>query len=125
MKIFRFITIGLYALLLTGCNNGLSIFSPEQQFYSSKTNEIEGTWKDASGILSKFKNGTFETKTTDTNEKLAEGTYYIDSNQVVQLNLRSLVRGTVSKVQCNLVSFNKTLTCTPENGKSFSLRKIN
>src|SRR4051812_765296 len=36
---------------------------------------IEGTWSDPNGLLSTFQAGNFNTRTTDTNQLLASGTY--------------------------------------------------
>ncbi|MFC4624544.1 outer membrane lipoprotein Omp10 [Daeguia caeni] len=83
---------------------------------------IEGSWIDANGITSSFNGGVFETRTTDTNEKLAEGSYRYQSPQLVEIDMRSLVRGTVSRVNCALVSPSQ-LNCTSSTGAHFSLNR--
>lgn len=83
---------------------------------------IDGNWVDANGILSSFNNGIFETRTTDTNERLAEGNYRYRSPQLVEIDLRSIVRGTTSKVNCALVSPSQ-LNCTTSDGSHFSLNR--
>jgi hypothetical protein len=83
---------------------------------------IEGNWVDANGITSSFNSGVFVTRTTDTNEKLAEGTYRYDNPQLVAIDMRSLVRGTTSRVNCALVS-PAQLNCTSSAGSQFSLTR--
>lgn len=83
---------------------------------------IEGRWVDPNGISSSFNGGVFETRTTDTNERLAEGSYRYQSPQLVEIDMRSLVRGTTSKVNCALVSPNQ-LNCTSSTGSRFSLNR--
>ncbi len=83
---------------------------------------IEGNWVDPNGIVSSFNGGSFETRTTDTNERLAEGNYRYQSPQLVEIDMRSIVRGTTSKVNCALVSPNQ-LNCTSSAGSRFSLTR--
>ncbi|MFK4825546.1 outer membrane lipoprotein Omp10 [Paenochrobactrum sp. BZR 588] len=83
---------------------------------------IDGNWVDANGITSSFNSGVFITRTTDTNEKLAEGSYRYQSPRLVEIEMRSLVRGTVSKVNCAMVSQNQ-LNCTSSAGAQFSLQR--
>lgn len=83
---------------------------------------IDGNWVDANGIISSFNGGVFITRTTDTNEKLAEGSYRYQSPRLVEIEMRSLVRGTVSKVNCALVSHHQ-LNCTSSAGAQFSLQR--
>ncbi|MBC2887518.1 hypothetical protein H7Q97_19250 [Ochrobactrum sp. CM-21-5] len=83
---------------------------------------IEGNWVDANGITSSFNGGIFETRTTDTNERLAEGNYRYLSPQLVEIDMRSIVRGTSSKVNCALVS-PAQLNCTSSAGSRFSLNR--
>lgn len=86
------------------------------------TSGIDGGWVDANGISSSFNGGLFETRTTDTNEKLAEGNYRYLSPRLVEIDLRSIVRGTTSKVNCALVTTNQ-LNCTTSTGAQFSLTR--
>ncbi|WP_420960986.1 outer membrane lipoprotein Omp10 [Brucella sp. IR073] len=83
---------------------------------------IEGNWVDANGITSSFNSGVFVTRTTDTNEKLAEGSYRYENPQLVAIEMRSLVRGTTSRVNCAVVSPSQ-LNCTSSAGSQFSLTR--
>lgn len=83
---------------------------------------IDGGWIDANGITSSFNGGVFETRTTDTNEKLAEGNYRLVSPRLVEIDMRSIVRGTTSKVNCALVTTSQ-LNCTTSTGAQFSLTR--
>jgi len=85
-------------------------------------NSIEGQWYDPNGIVSTFSNGQFETRTTDTNTLLATGKYTYTGPRVVQIDLRSLVRNTSSKVNCALAS-PSTLNCTSSSGSQFTLNR--
>jgi len=73
-------------------------------------------------LASKAAGGIFETRATDTNEKLAEGNYRYQSPQLVEIDMRSIVRGTSSKVNCALVSPTQ-LNCTSSSGSRFSLTR--
>ncbi|WP_439271672.1 outer membrane lipoprotein Omp10 [Pseudochrobactrum sp. HB0163] len=83
---------------------------------------IDGSWVDANGITSNFNGGIFETRTTDTNEKLAEGNYRYLSPRLVEIDMRSIVRGTISKVNCAQVTPSQ-LNCTTSTGAQFSLTR--
>ncbi len=85
-------------------------------------NSIEGQWFDPNGILSTFSDGQFETRTTDTNTLLATGKYTYTGPRVVQIDLRSLVRNTSSKVNCSLASPSR-LNCTSSTGSQFTLTR--
>lgn len=82
---------------------------------------LEGRWVDANGIPSTFSSGIFVTRSADTNEKLSEGNYTVDSNKLVTIEVRSLVRGTVSHVNCSLNG--DKLYCTNENNMKFILSR--
>jgi len=82
--------------------------------------EIEGDWVDGQGIHSSFRNGYFETRATDTQEKLSEGNYVMRSSERVDIEIHSLVRGTVSRVTCSFAGPTQLLCRTPE-GTNFSL----
>lgn len=84
---------------------------------------IEGRWVDANGITSSFRNGIFETRSADTNEKLAEGNYSLRAGSIIEIEMRSLVRGTVSRVNCSLANTSSVL-CTSESGERFILNRI-
>lgn len=83
---------------------------------------VEGQWIDPNGIVSSFQTGTFTTRTTDTNQLLASGTYTSTSPKLVEINMTSLVRNTQSRVNCALVTPNQ-LNCTTDSGAQFSLAR--
>ncbi|MBN9045781.1 MAG: hypothetical protein J0H18_08945 [Rhizobiales bacterium] len=121
MKRFRIIgPLAIMALALAACET--SGPGGNVPVVSRQSSGIEGKWVDANGIISSFNGGAFETRTADTNEKLAEGTYRYQSPQLVQIDMRSIVRGTASKVNCALVSPSQ-LNCTASSGARFSLTR--
>jgi len=81
---------------------------------------VEGNWVDSNGIHSSFQNGYFETRATDTQEKLSEGNYVMRSPERVDIEIHSLVRGTVSRASCAFDGPAHLLCRTPE-GANFSL----
>ena len=81
---------------------------------------IEGQWVDPNGIVSTFQAGTFTTRTTDTNQLLASGTYTNISPRLVEINMTSLLRNTQSRVNCAMATPTQ-LNCTSESGAQFSL----
>lgn len=81
---------------------------------------VEGAWADPNGIVSTFSAGTFTTRTTDTNQVLASGSYVNLSPKLVEINMTSMVRNTQSKVNCAMVSLTQ-LNCTTDSGAQFSL----
>ena len=83
---------------------------------------VEGTWVDPNGIVSTFQAGQFATRTTDTNQLLASGTYVNVSDRLVEINMTSLVRNTQSKVNCALATPNQ-LNCTTSTNAQFSLAR--
>lgn len=83
---------------------------------------VEGAWSDPNGIISTFQGGTFATRTTDTNQLLASGTYTSVSDRLVEINMTSHVRNTQSKVNCALVTPTQ-LNCTSDSGGQFSLTR--
>jgi len=87
-------------------------------------NSIEGYWLDPNGFQSRFSAGTFETRTTDTNTLLATGKYTQINSRLVQIDIRSLVRNTNSRVNCSLVSSTR-LNCTSSSGAQFMLSRRN
>ncbi|SSC71896.1 unnamed protein product [Ciceribacter sp. T2.26MG-112.2] len=72
--------------------------------------------------MSTFQAGTFSTRTTDSNQLLASGTYTMVSDRLVEINLTSLVRNTQSKVNCAMVTPSQ-LNCTSDAGSQFSLAR--
>ncbi|OCW08495.1 hypothetical protein ABT41_14890 [Brucella melitensis] len=104
MKRFRIVApLALMSLALAACET-TGPGSGNAPIIAHTPAGIEGSWVDPNGIASSFNGGIFETRTTDTNEKLAEGNYLYLSPQLVEINMRSIVRGTTSKVNCALVS---------------------
>lgn len=87
---------------------------------------IEGTWTDPNGLISTFQAGNFNTRTTDTNQLLASGTYVKASgNNLYAINMVSHVQNKQSKVNCAMIS-PQQLNCTADSGAQFSLaRKSN
>lgn len=94
----------------------------QQQHQRPVPQGVEGAWVDPNGIVSTFAGGTFTTRTTDTNQLLASGTYINTSPTLVAINMTSLVRNTQSKVNCALVSQSQ-LNCTTAEGAQFSLAR--
>ncbi|WP_377290890.1 outer membrane lipoprotein Omp10 [Rhizobium sp. SG2393] len=83
---------------------------------------VDGSWSDPNGIVSTFTGGTFSTRTTDTNQLLASGTYVNINDKLVEISMTSLVRNTQQKVNCALVTPNQ-LNCTTDKGAQFSLQR--
>lgn len=115
LKSNKFWIAGIAMLGLSACQT--QTFTPNQPPVSS----FEGSWLDQNGILSTFNNGEFQTKTTDgTNTLLAVGTYTQVSTTLAEIELRSLVRRTVSKVNCALATSTR-MNCTTSGGSQFTL----
>lgn len=122
MKRFRIIgSLALMSLVLAACETTGPVGGNSQSSVG-RPGGIEGNWSDPNGIVSSFNGGNFQTRTTDTNERLAEGSYRYQSPQLVEIDMRSIVRGTSSKVNCALVSPNQ-LNCTSSTGARFSLTR--
>lgn len=83
---------------------------------------VEGTWADPNGIVSTFASGTFSTRTTDTNQLLASGSYVSITPKLVEINMTSMVRKTQQKVNCAMVTISQ-LNCTTDTGAQFSLSR--
>ncbi len=109
------------SLALAGCMSDPAPRSlpPIQQ---QQQTSVEGQWIDPNGIVSSFQAGAFTTRTTDTNQLLASGTYTSSAPKVVEINMTSLVRNTQSRVNCALVTPNQ-LNCTTDSGAQFSLAR--
>jgi len=84
---------------------------------------IEGKWIDPNGITSSFRNGIFETRAPDTQEKLSEGNYVLHSPTMASIEIRSHVSGTVSQANCALVNTARLL-CTKADGGKFALNRV-
>ena len=82
---------------------------------------IEGTWTDPNGLISTFQAGTFNTRTTDTNQLLATGNY-VNSGSIYEISLTSLVQNKMSKVNCAMVNPTK-INCTADSGAQFTLMR--
>lgn len=120
MKPITALSLLAAAAALTSCQTErtprqLPVAQPIQQ-------GVEGAWVDPNGIVSTFAGGTFTTRTTDTNQLLASGTYTNVSPTLVEINMTSLVRNTQSKVNCALVNQSQ-LNCTTAEGAQFSLAR--
>ena len=83
---------------------------------------VEGSWADPNGIVSTFASGTFSTRTTDTNQLLASGSYVSITPKLVEINMTSMVRKTQQKVNCAMVTSSQ-LNCTSDTGAQFSLTR--
>jgi hypothetical protein len=83
---------------------------------------VEGTWADPNGIVSTFASGTFSTRTTDTNQLLASGSYTSITPKLVEINMTSMVRKTQQKVNCAMVT-TAQLNCTTDTGAQFTLTR--
>lgn len=116
MTPLRIIAIGALAGLLAACQS--VSYSPRP--VPVQPQGIEGQWVDPNGIISSFSNGRFETRTTDTNSLLAQGSYRYVSNEVVEIDLTSLLRQTNSRVNCAMVTQSQ-LNCTSSTGSQFTL----
>ncbi len=85
---------------------------------------IEGAWVDPNGIVSTFAAGSFNTRTSDSNQLLASGTYANTGPKLVEINMVSHVQNKQSKVNCAMVADNQ-INCTADSGTQFTLnRKI-
>ncbi|APG85828.1 outer membrane lipoprotein Omp10 [Sinorhizobium americanum] len=119
MKPLAMLTILATATALASCQS-----SPREirQAPQVRASGVEGAWVDPNGIISTFAGGTFSTRTTDTNQLLASGTYVNVSPTLVEINMTSLVRNTQSRVNCALVT-PAQLNCTTDAGAQFSLAR--
>ena len=111
----RSLIVVLAMLGLTACQT--------QQSYTpvAQASSFEGQWVDQNGILSTFNNGKFQTKTTDgTNTLLAIGNYKQVTPTLAEIELKSLVRRTVTQVNCALATQNR-MNCTTSSGAQFAL----
>ena len=84
---------------------------------------IEGTWTDPNGLISTFQAGAFSTRTTDTNQLLASGTYVkLSGNNLYEISMTSHVQNKQSKVNCAMISPSQ-LNCTADSGAQFTLAR--
>lgn len=120
MKITTMMTLCATTLALTACYSSGPRPLPVVQQQQAPT--VDGTWADPNGIISTFQAGNFSTRTTDTNQLLASGTYTSVSDRLIEINMTSLVRNTQSKVNCAMVTFSQ-LNCTSDSGAQFTLAR--
>lgn len=120
-RITALFSITVLGLGLAGCQPINAPYNP----YPQQHNSVEGQWADPRGVISSFYNGVFETRTSDTQEKLAEGNYVMRAPQMIEIEMRSLVRGTVSRVNCSLGNNSAQLFCTSQDGNHFVLNRKN
>jgi hypothetical protein len=111
------------AAALASCTTGRDRPLPEAP---ATPVSIDGTWSDPNGLVSTFQAGSFNTRTTDTNQLLASGTYVkLPGNNLYEISMVSHVQNKQSKVNCAMIS-PAQLNCTADSGAQFSLaRKSN
>ncbi|MBX4335429.1 hypothetical protein [Bartonella raoultii] len=115
-SIYHILCLTITAFILASC--GVS------QYYTPDIPDgIEGQWVDENGIISSFRNGVFETHAADTKEKLSEGTYNYVSAQHIEMEIRSILRGTISQVSCTMSHNATQLLCTSYTGSQFFLKR--
>ena len=119
MKIRSILTVLACSATLAACS---SSGGPRPLPPVNQGPTVDGAWVDPNGIVSTFQAGTFTTRTTDSNQILASGTYTLQGDRLVEINMTSLVRNTQSKVNCAMVTPNQ-LNCTSDTGAQFSLAR--
>lgn len=119
MNIRSITAIAACSLAVSSCYSS----GPQRQLPSVQQGpSVEGAWVDPNGIVSTFQGGTFTTRTTDSNQILASGSYMLINDRLVEINMTSLVRNTRQKVNCALVTPGQ-LNCTSDSGAQFSLAR--
>lgn len=107
--------------VLAGC-----VMGPAEQrgpSVAARPAGIEGQWVDERGVgVSTLSGGAFTTVALDTGSRLSEGTYRFIDNRTVTIEVRSLIRNTVSNVNCALATPNQ-LNCTSSDGNRFVLTR--
>lgn len=122
-RILRFASLAGMAAILSACQAVSYGPAPQPLRPPLQDNDpVEGAWVDPNGIVSYFDNGRFETRTTDTNTLLAEGSYDMQGPRLVGINMTSRVRNTNQNVSCALVAPSR-LNCTTDSGSQFSLTR--
>jgi hypothetical protein len=119
-QIVRLSSLAGLATLLAACQS--ANYGPPPALQQPQRPAIEGEWVDPNGIVSSFRSGRFETRTTDTNSLLADGSYRQVNDRLVEIAMTSRVRGTSSTVNCAVVSPSQ-LNCTSDSGSQFSLAR--
>lgn len=116
----------LYALAAIAAAAALSSCATEQSRplpTAPQPVTIEGAWTDPNGLLSTFQAGNFNTRTTDTNQLLASGTYVKGQGpNLYEISLTSHVQNKQSRVNCALIS-PQQLNCTADSGAQFTLTR--
>ncbi|KEC59469.1 hypothetical protein O93_00800 [Bartonella quintana JK 19] len=112
----RILCFTITALALGAC-------SLSQYYGPNMPAGIDGKWIDENGIISSFHDGVFETRAADTEEKLSEGTYNYISAQHIEIEIRSILRGTISNVSCKISHDITQLLCTSQTGSQFFLKR--
>lgn len=111
------------AAIVAGCSTYTTPqYNPGTVQPQMPTSIVDGQWLDKDGIISNFSAGRFETRTADSNQVLATGTYTEVASNVVEIDLTSVLRQTRSRVNCSVIS-NYLMNCTPSQGDRFSLYK--
>ncbi|AQX28344.1 MULTISPECIES: hypothetical protein [unclassified Bartonella] len=108
-------------LILVACN--FSRNNGQYIFVNNIPTGIDGEWIDTNGITSSFHNGIFETRAADTKEKLSEGTYHYINTHHVEIEIHSLLRGTISRASCTISHDTMRLLCTSDTGSQFPLKR--
>ncbi|MBB4121972.1 hypothetical protein [Martelella radicis] len=122
VKPFLATTLTACAVLLAGCTTyeqPRNLPAPTQP--QTPRTAVDGQWLDKDGIISSFSAGQFETRTTDSNQVLAVGSYTVNGN-VVEIDVTSVLRQTRSRVNCAIAA-PYLMNCTPSQGGRFSLYK--
>ena len=110
----------LAGLTLTGCEISGPVSTLPKPIQPQQFGP-QGNWIGTDGVaISTFGNGLFTSYAADTGARLAEGNYIVTNGNLVQLTLRSLVRGTTSQVNCLQIQ-QQQLNCTAASGAQFSL----
>ncbi|MFH1516705.1 MAG: hypothetical protein ABIH17_02385 [Pseudomonadota bacterium] len=134
MKFHRIIAIGALAGLLAACQS--ASYSP-RPLPPQLPQGIEGEWLDqnsrVSGIdstgqvsgseylVSTFRGGRFDSKSSTSGLMVAEGTYTMLSDTLVEINVTPLSTGRAPSVaRCALASQSQ-LNCTSSTGSQFTL----
>ncbi|EJF88156.1 hypothetical protein [Bartonella melophagi] len=119
--ICRILCLTITILAIGACS--LPHYYGEHSTVENISTGIDGEWIDKNGIISSFRNGTFETRAADTKEKLSEGTYNYVNAQHVEIEIRSILRGTISRADCRLSNDTMQLFCTSSTGLQFFLNR--
>lgn len=121
MKLLKLICTTIFIASLSGCYIAQYSLDPNGD-------NVSGTWQDNAGMISDFHDGKFKTYTPDTNETLSEGTYQIDAIDpaLLTIELKSLVKGTVSQLTCNLSHNRQKLYCVspPDESKHIEAKSF-